>query len=393
LIFLRHFEEWEFRPPKYKHFDEKSVIMPRRDKIRLATEFDVSNLFQLETAAFDSDRFTKDQVEYLLTRSRASVFIIENNRTIIGAAYILWRKSHQGARLYNIAVDPAYQRKGYGTRLLKECELEAARRGCRKISLEVYQENKPALHFYENNGYVIMRTLPDYYGPGFSGFKMSKEIIPILPAKIRLNVPYRSQTLDFTCGPACMMMALKYFLPQIELNRALEMTLWKEATLIFMASGYSGTDGYGMAHSAVTRGLSCRLVNSLERTPMLKSVRSQKKREIMKILHNDMKRKAHRVGVSNVTYEYGIDEIVSAIHRGLIPIAMISTYRLTGDRVPHWVVVTGFDENNVYIHDPDLASYKKNQARARHLQIEKSEFLRMSRYGKEVYRCLILVGK
>ncbi len=367
--------------------------MSHKIRIRLASERDLSALTSLEELAFDSDRFTRDQIDYLLTRSRATTFILERGPALAGSACVLWRKSHQGARLYNIAIDPSFQGRGYGDRLLQECELEAARRGCHIITLEVFQENKRALRFYEKNGYIVTRNLPDYYGPGSSGFKMSKELHLAVPSKLRLDVPYRAQMLDFTCGPACMMMALKYFIPQIELTRALEMTLWKEATLIFMASGYGGTDGYGLSFSAVRRGLSCRLIISMETTPMLKSVRSQQKREIMRVLHNDMKRNARRAGVSSATYEYGIDEIISAIHRGLVPIVMISTYRLTGDRVPHWVIVTGFDEENVYIHDPDLASYRRNKSRARHLRIEKSEFLRMSRYGKEVYRCLILVGK
>jgi hypothetical protein len=130
----------------------------------------------------------------------------------------------------------------------------------------------------------------------------------------------------------------------------------------------------------------------MESTPLLKSVRSEKKRDIMKIVHNDMKRRASRAGLGNAIYEYGIDDIVSALYRGMVPIVMISTYRLTGDRVPHWVVITGFDRDHLYIHDPDIPSYRRDRSRARNLRIEKDEFLRMSRYGKEVYRCLLLVG-
>jgi hypothetical protein len=130
----------------------------------------------------------------------------------------------------------------------------------------------------------------------------------------------------------------------------------------------------------------------MDTAPMLRSVRIQKKREVMKIVHNDLRRKAKRAGLGSAIYEYGLEEIIAALHRDVLPIVMISTYRLTGDRVPHWVVVTGFDEDNVFIHDPDVASYRKNRSRARHLRIEKSEFLKMTRYGKEVYRCLLLVG-
>ncbi|MFH1688261.1 MAG: peptidase C39 family protein [bacterium] len=367
--------------------------MNRRFRIRLATEHDLSALFMLEEAAFETDRFTRDQIDYLLTESRATNFVLEDKSSIAGAACLLWRKSHQGARLYNIAVDPSYQGRGLGLKLLKECELEAARRGCEKMTLEVRSDNSGAIRFYERQGYAVVRSMPDYYMDGTPGLKMSKTLDLVVPHALRLNVPYYHQTLDFTCGPACLIMALKYHYPDTELTRALELTLWKESTLIFMASGFGGTDGYGLALSALTRGMDSHLVMSMESTPLLKSVRIPKKREVMKIIHNDLKRRARRAGLGSAFYEYGIDEIIAALHRDLLPIVMISTYRLTGDRVPHWVVVTGFDHNSVFIHDPDLASYKKNRSRARHLRIEKSEFLRMTRYGKEVYRCLLLVGR
>lgn len=366
--------------------------MTKRVNIRLATEHDLGELVRLEQVAFETDRFTRDQVDYLLSRSRATVFVAELDSTVAGAAYILWRKRHGAARLYNLAVDPVHQGMKIGGTLLAECELEAARRGCRAMTLEVRQDNERAIAFYQAKGFTVKRTLPDYYEDGMAGLKMTRDITVVVPAKLRLNIPYYAQSLDFTCGPACVMMALKYFTAQIELTRELEMTLWKEATLIFMTSGFGGTDAYGLALAAVNRGLTCRLTISIDTTPMLKSVRVQTKREVMKIVHSDMKKRARRVGVSSAIYDYGIDEVISALHRGLVPIALISTYRLTGDRVPHWVVITGFDEDHVYIHDPDVASYKRDKSRARHLQIEKHEFLRMSRYGKEVYRCLLLLG-
>jgi len=365
--------------------------MSMKHHIRLATEHDLKALVRLEEVAFETDRFTSDQIDYLLTESRATMFVLEDRTAIAGAACVLWRRSHQGARLYNLAVDPACQGKGLGLRLLKECELEAARRGCERMTLEVRQDNYGAIRFYERNGFTTVRTMPDYYNDGTPGIKMSKRLNVDVPAKLKLNIPYYAQTLDFTCGPACLMMALKHFRPESELTRALEMTLWKEATLIFMAAGFGGADGYGLALSAINRGLRCWMVMSMDSTPMLMSVRIPKKRDVMRVVHGDMKRRARRAGLGSAFYEYTIDEIISALHRGMLPIVMISTYRLTGDRVPHWVVVTGFDRNNVYIHDPDVASYKKNKARARHLRIEKSEFLRMSRYGKEVYRCLLLL--
>lgn len=366
--------------------------MSSRFHIRLAIAKDFNALVELEQAAFRSDRFTEDQIDYLLTRSRATTFVIEERDRIAGSACVLWRKAHQGGRLYNIAIDPDYQGIGLGKKLLNECELEAARRSCRVMTLEVREDNARARAMYETLGYRVVGSVRNYYEDGSPATKMSKNLSRRIVQKRRLKISYYAQSLDFTCGPASLMMALHYFRNELGLSRSLELNLWKEATLIFMSSGYGGTDGYGLALSALNRGLECHMIQSMDTTPMLRSVRSNKKREVMRLVHADLKHRALDSGLGIGIYEYGIDEIISALYRGLIPVAMISTYRLTGDRVPHWVVVTGFDEKNVYLHDPDLESYESNRSRARNRRVEKSEFLKMTRYGKEVYRCLLLIG-
>lgn len=365
--------------------------MPRTFRLRIATEHDLEQLVTLENRAFATDRFTEDQIHYLLTGSRATTIVLENKVGIAGSACLLWRRSHQGARLYNIAIDPAFQGKGLGDELLTACELEATRRGCQKMVLEVREDNSGAIAFYKNRGYVVLRSLPDYYSDGTTGLKMTKVIETKVVSRKRYEIPYYSQTLDFTCGPACLMMALKHFQPEVQLTRALEMALWKEATLIFMTSGFGGTDGYGLALSALNRNLGCQMVMSMDGPPMLKSVRIPVKREVMKVVHHDLKRRAKQAGLGAAIYDYGIEEIISALHRRVIPLVLISTYRLTGDKVPHWVVVTGCDRDSFYIHDPDADAYRKKQARSRHLRVDKTEFLRMTRFGKEVYRCLLLI--
>lgn len=361
--------------------------------IRLATEHDLEALVYLEETAFRSDRFSEDSIDYLLTRSRATTLVLEEAGKVAGSACVLWRRRYQAARLYNIAIDPKFQGRGFGALLMDECELEAARRGCSSMTLEVRKDNVGAIKFYERRGYVFKRILPEYYEDGSAGLKMAKSLELAVPGKIRLTVPYHAQMLDFTCGPACLMMALKYFKPDLELSEALELRLWKEATLIFMAAGFGGAEGYGLALAAANRGLTCHLVTSMDTTPMLRSVRAASKREVMKIVHTDMKKRAYQAGVSAAMYEYEVDEIISALYRGLLPIVMISTYRLTGDKTPHWVVVTGFDQDHVFIHDSDLDSYKTSTYKARNIRVKRSEFLRMSRFGKEVYRCLLLLGR
>lgn len=129
--------------------------MIRGNCIRQVTGHDPDALFSLEQLAFDSDRFTRNQIDYLLSESGATTFMLENRKPIMGAACILRRKSHQGARLYNMAVDLRYKRRNIGKKLLGECELEAAHRECKKMTLEIHEDDHGAVRFYEKQGHLF----------------------------------------------------------------------------------------------------------------------------------------------------------------------------------------------------------------------------------------------
>jgi len=362
-------------------------------RLRLASQHDLGSLVKLEKAAFDRDIFTEEQIEYLLTRAHATVFVLEQEGFVAAAAYMLWRASLAIGRLYNIVVDPSQQGQGLGARLLEECELEAARRDCKQVSLEVRTDNAAAIKLYEKHGYRVASRVADYYEDGSPALKMIKDLTVTVPDSLRLKVPYYAQTLDFTCGPSCLMMALKFFNPNQSLDRSLEVELWREATLVFMTTGVGGTGPFGLALAARRRGLAARVLSSTERTPFVGSVRVPVKREVIRLVHRNLKEQALADGVASATLDFKLDDLISALHRGMIPITLISTYRLTGDRAPHWVVVTGFDGESVYIHDPDEESYPPNSEKSRHMRISRDRFERMTRYGKDVYRSAILVGR
>ncbi len=144
--------------------------------IRLAAKRDLKALVSLEQIAFQKDRFSPRRIKYLLTKARSTMLVLEQNGAIIGAAYLLWHKTHKIGRIYNIVIMPELQGKGYGAKLLERCERECKRRKCRYISLEVRTDNKPAIAFYKKHGFEITRKLPDYYDDGSVGYKMRKEL-------------------------------------------------------------------------------------------------------------------------------------------------------------------------------------------------------------------------
>ncbi|HPI33750.1 MAG TPA: peptidase C39 family protein, partial [candidate division Zixibacteria bacterium] len=307
-------------------------------------------------------------------------------------AYMLWRKGAPVGRLYNIAVDPDMRGRGLGQRLLDACRQEAEWRNCTTLSLEVRVDNAGAIALYRRNHFEAVGRLPKYYEDGADGVRMTRPLTAGRPERLRLKVPYYAQTLTFTCGPAALIMAMKYHRPDLEDDRLLEVTLWREATMIFMTSGMGGTGPFGMAHAVVDRGFSARVLLSKNQTPFFSSVRTADKRRVIKLVHEDLRERAYHRGIPVSYYDFSFDDIAVEMLRGKIPIVLISTYQLHGDRAPHWVVVTGFDREFVYVHDPYEAEYGGDPHRARNLKIDLPLFSRMRRYGRDLYKSVLFVG-
>jgi hypothetical protein len=65
--------------------------------------------------------------------------------------------------------------------------------------------------------------------------------------------PLHFQTTDFTCGPACLMMAMAALDENFTPCPVEELILWREASLIMQGDGPAGCGPYGLARAAMRR--------------------------------------------------------------------------------------------------------------------------------------------
>jgi ribosomal protein S18 acetylase RimI-like enzyme len=72
----------------------------------------------------------------------------------IVASVMVGHDGHRGV-LYYLAVDPAFQKRGFGKAAVGAAEAWLRERGVWKINLMVRRENEKAGHFYERLGYQI----------------------------------------------------------------------------------------------------------------------------------------------------------------------------------------------------------------------------------------------
>ncbi|MCP5371544.1 MAG: GNAT family N-acetyltransferase/peptidase C39 family protein [Hyphomicrobiales bacterium] len=360
--------------------------------IRDATAADVPALVTLERRCFETDRLSRRSFRHLLTRGNASLLVDDADGGITGYSLVLYHRNTSLARLYSFAVDPGHQRRGIARALLERSEGAARNHGAVAMRLEVRVDNDRAIGFYERAGYRRFATYPGYYEDSVDATRLEKKLVAHLPAELA-SVPYYAQTLEFTCGPACLMMAMKALDGGITLDRMLELRLWREATTVFMTSGHGGCGPFGLALAAWNRGFQVEVHVSEGSNLFVDSVRSAEKKEVIRLVQADLLREIAGTGIRLSYAPLSLAAVKSRYNRGRIPIVLVSAYRLTGDKAPHWMVITGFDSRFVYVHEPYVdVEEGETETMCIGIPILHGEFERMMRYGRSKHYALLVIG-
>ncbi|MDR4507165.1 MAG: peptidase C39 family protein [Candidatus Brocadiaceae bacterium] len=353
----------------------------------------LDDLEKLENKSFIKDKLSRRNFRYLLTKANAITLADIVNSVIRGYSIILFNTGTSLARLYSFAVDPDFRNQGIGNQLLGASEKTARDHDCISMRLEVRGDNDNAIRFYKKNGYKQIGIIEDYYEDHMNAIRFEKLLAPHLKLEM-VNVPYYWQTLDFTCGPSVLMMAMKALDPSIEINRQMELRIWRESTTIFMTSGYGGCGPYGLALSAYRRGFDVEVYVNESSAFFIDSVRSPEKKEVIQLVQEDFLEELRRLPIELKYKTLSVSEIQEKFDSGCIPIVLISSYRIYHEKFPHWVVVTGFDEKYIYVHDPfvDVDVYK-TETDCINMPILKKDFERMAKYGKSGQKSVIIVKK
>nr|WP_200377254.1 peptidase C39 family protein [Thiocystis violacea] len=350
-------------------------------------------LLRLENASFETDRISRRQFRYLLTRGRASTLVVEEEGVLLGYVLVLFSRATSVARLYSIAVAEQARGRGIGRWLVEAAERAAWEQDRAYLRLEIRRDNLASQTLFERAGYRRFGILSDYYEDHAEALRYEKAISPGLKPELK-RVPFYEQTLDFTCGPSSLMMAMQALRPSLELSRTLELRVWRESTTIFMTSGHGGCGPLGLALAAHRRNFMVEVYVSDTGVLLVDSVRSPEKKEVMRLVHEDMLAEAEQRGIP-VHYEtLSIDDLQRRWDAGAVPLVLISSYRIYGEKFPHWVVITGFDEHFVYVHDP-YVDYDDGESTldSMDMPIQRDEFTRMVRYGRVGLQAVVLISE
>jgi len=100
-------------------------------------------------------------VSELALRSTRAYLVAKVGREVVGYAGLMM--SMTDGHVTTIAVDPAWQRRGIGTRLLLALAREAIERRATALTLEVRLSNKGAQEMYKRFGFTAVGVRKGYY--------------------------------------------------------------------------------------------------------------------------------------------------------------------------------------------------------------------------------------
>lgn len=368
--------------------------MPKSEvKIRRVSVNDLDALLRLEKRCFDTDRMSRRSFRHWV-HARNCIFIVASLESqVVGYSLIILFKGTILARLYSIAIDPDVRGRGIARQLMNAGEQRCEDEGRLFLRLEVSVDNKAAIALYESMGYQPFGIYRNYYEDNNDAMRMQKCIRVVPQTAENRVIPWIQQTTPFTCGPAALMMAMRALSKTYQPTQFEELQIWREATTIFMTSGHGGCHPIGLALAARRRGFQAEVWLNQNSVLFADSVRDENKKRVVRLAHEDFVERARQEKIK-VNYREFTDRLLTKSFRsGQIPIILISTYRLDGCKAPHWVTMSGYDDDCLYVHDsdPDPDEQCASGLDSQYLPIARDDFLKMSRFGRFPLRTAVIL--
>jgi glutathione synthase/RimK-type ligase-like ATP-grasp enzyme/ribosomal protein S18 acetylase RimI-like enzyme len=146
-------------------------------KFRKANNKDIDFLVALEKGSFPKFQQTaKSNLKRGINSSFQEIILVEDKtkKEAIGSA-VLFKYKHM-LRIYSIGILTKYQNAGIGNKLLEYIKSYALSNNYTSITLEARKKNKRLIDWYLSKGFVVLKTLKDYYLPNEDALKMGMRI-------------------------------------------------------------------------------------------------------------------------------------------------------------------------------------------------------------------------
>lgn len=368
------------------------------DSIRAAHLDDLPQLLQIEEQCFDADRLSKRLFKRWLQHADRVFLVWEQEGKIIAYVLITLIRGTRLARLFSLAVAPGWRQQGIASALLTSSEKQARDDGKLFLRLEVSLDNQTAIRLFDKFGYRPFGLFKDYYVNHQDALRMEKCIHRFEPSGTSRVIPWLAQTTPFTCGPVGLMMAMSAYGVYTPTSVD-EIEIWRTATTVYMTSGHGGCHPFGLGLAAKARGFAVEIWVNQHGTLFVEGVRNPQKKRVIDMTHQYFEMQAKQQDIPIHYQEITQEVMVTLFDQGANILILISTYRLDRKKVPHWIVMSGYDDRCLYFHDPDLDDESKSIRKGKqktaidcqHLPIARDQLDAITCYGGNRLRCAVIV--
>ena len=133
--------------------------------IRKAYADDLRLMYQLDQRCFSAAfRFSFRVMSTFFYQPDAATFVAESSGVLAG--FVIVQFALPEAYIVTLDVEPALRRSGVASLLMQEAEAAARLQQADSVGLHVWEENLPAIAFYESQGYLAVDRVHRYYGAG-----------------------------------------------------------------------------------------------------------------------------------------------------------------------------------------------------------------------------------
>jgi hypothetical protein len=173
--------------------------------------------------------------------------------------------------------------------------------------------------------------------------KSESHIVEKAPTdQVFLEIPFYRQTEDYSCGPACLMMAMASLDYNVEMTKKFEMEIWRESH----PGEIYGTVRGGLALAARKRGFGASILSNTKDLEWLDYIEHKYLKFSRKRLDahlEDFESRCLNQGVLIDIDTVTMEIIDQAMREGHVPIVLMNAMIFTDEDVPHWVVISGLD--------------------------------------------------
>jgi len=144
--------------------EEPCIHMCEPGRILEAEPGHLDRMTEIEGACFAGPAaYSRRKLHYLAFLANSTCYVETDGTAIRGFIIVMFRRGCRISVVETIDVDPNFQGKGIGLRLLNAAEKDMLKKRCRISRLQVAVGNIPAIRLYEKAGYRATRLLLQYY--------------------------------------------------------------------------------------------------------------------------------------------------------------------------------------------------------------------------------------